>query len=226
MRQQRSIYGTDYLIPFMETNKLRQLERLFQQAQDNITAERFIEICAQFLHFPRLEKEEFIHGLLQFFKSIDMDGSGTLSWSEFTQFLIDNFDQSKHRSEEGLASDIVNRVHNHQDKHYVRSRTKQDTETRGNGVEKVQSDHRNRVHVLEKKCARLKIISEDPEEPLRVVSVVPEKLHIVTFCWSQSEGKHCLMGSDMSFYFVDSTVQNPLLCKFYYDLLQSQVWYG
>lgn len=57
-----------------------------------MAAHSFIEICAQFLHFPRNEKYEFIHGLLQFFKNIDMDGNGTLSWSEFTQFLIDSFE--------------------------------------------------------------------------------------------------------------------------------------
>lgn len=160
---QKAIYGTDYLIPFMETNKLRQLERLFQQAHDSLKPAQFIEICAQFLHFPQKEKEEFIHGLLQFFKTIDMDGSGTLSWSEFTQFLIDNFDHSKERPEDSQASDIVNRVHGHQDKHYVRSKPKMELQLQSCAVERVQSDKKHRLHILERKSSMLKILSDDPE---------------------------------------------------------------
>lgn len=56
--------------------------------------------------------------------------------------------------------------------------------------------------------------------------MLPEKVYIVTFCWSQAEGKHCLIGSDLSFYFVDAATQTPLLCSFYYDILQNRVWYG
>lgn len=58
------------------------------------------------------------------------------------------------------------------------------------------------------------------------MGVLPEKVYIVTFCWSQAEGKHCLIGSDLSFYFVDAATQTPLLCSFYYDILQNRVWYG
>lgn len=61
---------------------------------------------------------------------------------------------------------------------------------------------------------------------MRTVNVLPNKVHILAFCWSQQQGKHCLVGSDMSFYFVDAGSQKPVLCSFYYDLLQSQVWYS
>lgn len=55
--EQKALYGTEYLIPFMEMNKLRQLEGLFQNLNDRVSAKHFIEICAHFLHFPHEEKE-------------------------------------------------------------------------------------------------------------------------------------------------------------------------
>jgi hypothetical protein len=41
----------------METTKLKQLKALFLKFDNNVPAHKFIEICAQFLHFPKQEKE-------------------------------------------------------------------------------------------------------------------------------------------------------------------------
>jgi hypothetical protein len=82
-----------------------------------------------------------------------MDESGSLSWPEFTQFLIDNFDNSQGKgmadiTENIQSNDIINKVHNHQDKHFVISKTRTDNMTHSNCIKKVQADQRRRIHVL------------------------------------------------------------------------------
>lgn len=56
--------------------------------------------------------------------------------------------------------------------------------------------------------------------------MTPDKVYIQTFCYSSIEGKHCLISSDQTFYFVNMSLQSHIICSFYYDLIQNKVWYS
>lgn len=117
-------------------------------------------------------------------------------------------------------------MHNQQEKHYIYSTNHVDTLSHNGYIKYVRTDEKKRVHFSEVKSNKFKILDlEKGEKELQTYSL-PERVFITCFCYSASTGKHCLIGSNMNLYFIDMSLQSPAVCHFYFDLIQSNVWYS
>eukprot|EP00755_Sulcionema_specki_P015781 Sspe_Gene.60334::Locus_33245_Transcript_1_1_Confidence_1.000_Length_3101::g.60334::m.60334 len=79
-----------------------ELWKRFQESGGSLDAVRFVEFMLEFVrrvrHIPRKEEEVLVEDLSSLFHSIDVDGSGRVSWEEFTFYIINAKSESTNAS--------------------------------------------------------------------------------------------------------------------------------
>lgn len=73
----------------LDNDKLSLLEKTFLSHPNGLTVNEFIALIIDSIQHPNEERIDLVYGLIKLFKDIDINGDGTMEWSEFTQYLIE-----------------------------------------------------------------------------------------------------------------------------------------
>lgn len=73
----------------LDNDKLSLLETTFLSNPNGLKLNEFISLIIDSIQHPKEERIDLVYGLVKLFKDIDINGDGTMEWSEFTQYLIE-----------------------------------------------------------------------------------------------------------------------------------------
>lgn len=77
------------LMMMLDNEKLAALEDQFSEHPNGIALENFVLLLKSAIIHPEEDKYRLVNGLIRLFEDIDINGDGSMEWSEFTQYIID-----------------------------------------------------------------------------------------------------------------------------------------
>ncbi len=193
----------------LDNEKLAALEDQFSEHPNGIALENFVLLLKSAIIHPEEDKYRLVNGLIRLFEDIDINGDGSMEWSEFTQYIIDAvigeketkfFDGKIYRKRfisstspqtarfekdrELTENEILEKAYSRKLKRYALSKTTDNT-VHQNNINRVQySPATDLLLVLEQGNKELKFYNSDCEVKHRIEPKFEEKAFIIDACYA------------------------------------------